>query len=215
MKKISSAVTSVVVAVGLVVAFGGGVAMATGHGPGKNHGPIGTPLSGTVTCTVHGTLVLSASGSMTVRANLTPMHGAACVASSGAKLRTGHFTSPLVFTSTTTTSPTSSTLTTSAPTCAPLPSGAVGDLMGGAIAWTSRPKVAASTGISFSGGTATTTAANGKFQVAYSTGSVTGGSFITTTGASLTMTSRQSVTQLQSRCESGKTVIAFTGTLTL
>ncbi len=231
MTKISSSATSIALAIGLVVAFGGGVATAQGRasekhqgatstsiGNGNSHRPAGKVLTGTVTCSVHGTLVLSASGSMTVRANLTPFHGAACTASSGAKLRSGHFTSPLVFTATTTTtSSTSSTSTTAGPGCAPLPSGAIGDLTGGAIAWNPRPKAAASTGISFTGGSATTTTVNGQlvFQVTYSAGSVTSGSFTGSTGASLTMTSRQSVTQLQSHCESGKTEIAFTGTLSL
>ena len=226
MKKISSSASAVALSVGLVVAFGGGVAMATGHGHGKHHGPpdtsfgygygygnphhhVGEVLLGTVTCKVHGTLVLDASGSITVRANLTPFHGAACVTSSGEKVRTGHFTSPLVFTSSTTTStPT---------TCPALPSGALGDLTGGAIAWNPRHKVAGSAGISFTGGSATTTNVDAKqvFQVTYSGGTVMSGSFTNASGATLTMTSRQSVTQLQSDCESGKTVIAFTGTLFL
>ncbi|MHB8826239.1 MAG: hypothetical protein ACYC5Z_01040 [Acidimicrobiales bacterium] len=55
---------------------------------------------------------------------------------------------------------------------------------------------------------------NGHLLVAYTSGSVASGSFAGGT-ATLSLTSRQTLAQLQARCESGRFVIAVSGMITL
>ena len=214
MKKISVTVASIALSLGLVVAIGGGVAMASGHGPGT-HGPTRASATGTATCTMHGIVIFAADGTVSVRGNITPSHGAGCTVTSSTnyvtKLRNGHFSSPLTSATVAPTSTVPSSSTT-AKTCAPVPSGSLPDLAKGTIAWNSRPKFAASTGISLTGGTATST--TGHLVIAYTSGSVASGSFANTS-VTLTLTSNQTLTQLQARCAGDRFVIAVHGTITL
>lgn len=212
-------------------------ASGTSHGPG-NHRPVAVVAIGSTTCNVHGTVVFDSTGNVTFKGNVTPLRGRACSSSGGTKLRVGHFSRPLsssVTPTTTTTTTTSTTTTTTSTTtttttlvgsgttttttvsCTPLPSGTLPDLSGGTIRWAPGPMVAPSVGISLSGGSASTitVGSNQYLQVTYSAGSVASGSFTNASGASLTLTSNQTVAELQSRCSSGNTVIAFHGTITL
>ncbi len=219
MKKISVTAASVALSLSLAVAIGGGVAVASGHGPGS-HGPTSVTATGTATCTMHGIVIFAADGTVSVRGNITPSHGAGCTvatttngATSVTKIRNGHFTSPL--TSAATPPPTSTVPSTSttAKTCAPVPSGPLPNLASGAIAWNPRPKFATTTGISLTGGSATGT--TGHLVFAYTSGAVGGGSFTTATGVTLTLTSNQTMSQLQARCAGDRFVIAVHGTITL
>ncbi|HSN02172.1 MAG TPA: hypothetical protein VLS91_01680 [Acidimicrobiales bacterium] len=97
--------------------------------------------------------------------------------------------------------------------CALVPSGALADLGNGTITWNPRPKFAPSSGISFSGGSASVSA-NQHLVIAYTSGSVASGSFAGAT-ASLSLTSRQTLSQLQARCAGDRFVIAVYGTITL
>lgn len=233
MKKLSVTTASITLSIGLVVALGGGVAMAHGHGHGPgSHGPSSASATGSATCNVHGIVVFAANGDVTFRGNITPSHGASCTSSSGTKLHTGHFSSPLTSattttttsTSTTTSSSTTSTSTTTTTTvvgatttttiaCTPVPSGALPNLGNGTITWNPRPKFAPSSGITLTGGSASVST-NQHLQITYTAGAVASGSFAGGT-ASLSLTSRQTLAQLQSRCESGNFVIAVVGTITL
>ncbi len=216
MKKISTTTASIAMSLGLVVALGGGVAMASGHS-GGSHKPTGALATGSVTCTMHGVAIFAANGSLTIRGNITPSHGAGCTGkdatSNTIKIRIGHFSSPLTNSTTTTVTPAPTSTVTQ--TCASVPNGTLPDLGNGTIVWNSRPKFAPSTGIGFTGGTASpSTSTNGHLLIAYTSGQVGGGSFMDGT-ATLSLTSRQTLAQLQSRCESGRFVIAVSGTITL
>jgi hypothetical protein len=198
MKKHSRLVAPLVISLSLMVAAGGGVAMAKGNsnnGNSQGHGPSHTVVgaTGSTTCNFHGQLTVGANGSLSINGNITPgkgLKGKACTSTGGAKIKTGHFTSPLVTatpttttTSATTTTTTSTTTTTVPPTtttvpsttttvaptttttvaaCTLLPVGALSNVSGGTIAWSPRPKSAPSVGLSLTGGSVSTVTIGGK-----------------------------------------------------
>lgn len=245
MKKHPKIIASIALTSGLVLALGGvAVAKGGGgHGNGSNHGHghggSGVVATGSPTCNFHGRVTVGANGAVSITGNITPKHGAACTSTGSARIRTGHFTSALVSatSSTTTTSSTTSTTTTSTTTtsstttstvltptttttvatCTLLPVGSLPDLSGGAIAWSPRPKFAPSTGIALTGGSVSTVTVNGDqyLQIAYTGGSVAGGSFTNASGATLTVTSNQTVSELAAECGSGGQTITVHGTITL
>jgi len=235
MKKYLLSAASVALCLGLVFAVGGA---ASAHGKGGSGGNAnssgkghhsGVVATGTTSCNIHGRLTIDSSGKVTIWGNLTPKHGKACSSTGGARLRTGHFSTPLTSapttttttTSTTTTSTTSTTTTTTTTlvgtttttmVCLPLPVGAVADVSGGTISWSPRPKVAASVGVALTGGTISevTVGAKQYLEIAYTGGSVASGSFAGSSGVSLQVWSNQSA----SSCEHSHT-ITFHGALTL
>lgn len=225
---------------GVAVAKGGNENHGNGsnNGHGHGHGHTGVVATGSTTCNFHGRVTVGANGALSITGNITPKHGAACTSTGGAKIRTGHFTSALVSatpptttttststttTSTTTTSTTTTTLltapttTTTVATCTLLPVGPLPDLSGGAIAWAPRPKAAPSSGIAVTGGSVSTVTVNGQqyLQIAYTGGSVANGSFANASGASLTVTSNQTLSELAAECGDGGHSIGVHGTITL
>jgi hypothetical protein len=259
-KKHPKLFASVALSIGLALALGGVAAAKgggneghgnsnNGHGHGHDHG--GVVATGTTTCRLHGRVIVGANGAVSITGNITPMRGPACSSNGGAKIRTGHFTSPLTSsttpttttttsttttvpgttttstTSTTTTTTTTSTTTTTLVTptsttttlasCQLLPAGALPDLAGGTIAWSPRPKSAPSVGIAVTGGSVSTVTIDGKqyLQITYTAGSVASGSFMTSSGVSLSLTSNQTLAELGSACVDGAHSIGVHGTLTL
>lgn len=261
MKKHSRLIAPMVLSCTLMLAVGGGVAMAKGgshggnghgngqqNGQGNGNGHTGVSATGTTTCNFHGQLTVGSNGSLSITGNITPgngMKGKACTSTGGAKIKTGHFTSPLVSTppptttttSSTTTLTTSTTLTTTTTTTTTVPAstttvpsttttvascsllhvGVLSNVSGGTIAWSPRPKSAPSVGISLTGGSVSIVTVGGRqyLQLAYSAGSIASGSFATSSGVSMTVTSRQTIASLGSACAGGSHSIAFHGTLTL
>jgi hypothetical protein len=146
----------------------------------------------------------NSAGIVAIRGNMTPHHVPACSDKGGTKLRTGHL------------SGLGSTAAIAGGLCSLLPGGSMPDLSGGTIKWS--PRVASSTGVALTGGSVTvvTVGSNSFLQVAYTGGSVAGGSFTNASGASLTATSRQTVAQLTARCADGPVGdIALKGSITL
>ena len=235
MKKHSRLIAPLVISLSLVFAAGGGVAMANGSshgGNGQGHSPghTGVAATGSTTCNFHGRVAVDSNGLLSITGNITPgkgMKGKACTSTGGAKIKTGHFTSPLTSTpppttttssSPTTSSPTtSSTTTTTVAACSLLPVGALSNVSGGTITWSPRPKSAPSVGIALSSGAVSMVTVDGEqfLQVTYSAGSVASGSFATASGAAMTLTSRQTVAELNSACAGGASSFAFHGTVTL
>lgn len=101
--------------------------------------------------------------------------------------------------------------------CSLLPVGALSNVSGGTITWSPRPKSAPSVGIALSSGAVSMVTVYGEqfLQVTYSAGSVASGSFATASDASMTLTSRQTVAELNSACAGGASSFAFHGTVTL
>lgn len=92
------------------------------------------------------------------------------------------------------------------------------DLAGGTIKWAPKGKVATSTGVALTGGSVSVVTINGDtfLQIAYTGGSVAGGSFINASGASFTATSKQDIAALTAECANGPVdAIALNGSLTL
>jgi hypothetical protein len=130
MKKYLLSAASVALSLGLVFAIGGaasahgkgsgGNGQGNGKSVGKGHGHSGIVATGTTSCNIHGRITISSSGKVTITGNLTPKHGKACTSTGGTKLKTGHFSSPLVSSPTTapttTTTEAGTTTTTAAPT---------------------------------------------------------------------------------------------------
>lgn len=201
-RKLITAGATVAFAIGVV---GSGVAVAQGKPPTAPGGPKPpATATGTTTCAYHGVLVADALGNIAIRGNMTPHHVPACSSKGGTKLRTGHL------------SDLASTTTITGGLCSLLPGAAMPDLSGGMIKWS--PRVASSTGIALTGGSASvvTVGSDTFLGVAYTGGIVAGGSFMNASGASLTATSRQTITQLTAECANGPVdAIALTGSLTL
>ncbi|HEV3213538.1 MAG TPA: hypothetical protein VGZ03_09110 [Acidimicrobiales bacterium] len=178
-----------------------------GHpGKGGHHSPV--VATGTTTCNFHGTLSAAAGATVSIAGNLTPhKHTKACTSSGGTKLRTGHLSrSPLAST------------TTTAGICSLLTGGTLPDVAGGTIWWSPKPKVAASTGVALTGGSVSVVTISGDafLQIAYTGGSVAGGSFTNASGGALTTTSRDDVAALTAACATGPVdSIAISGTITL
>jgi hypothetical protein len=106
--------------------------------------------------------------------------------------------------------------TTMTDLCTLLPGGSLPDLAGGTIKWA--PRTASSKGVALTGGSVSvvTIGTDTFLQIAYTDGSIAGGSFTNPSGASLTATSRQDTTQLAAACASGPLkVIAVNGSMTL
>jgi hypothetical protein len=198
MKKNLSVLAAMALSFGLVFAIGSGVAGAKGGNPhggpgsGKGHQHSGVVATGTTSCNFHGRLVVSSSGSVSITGNITPKHGKACTSTGGTKLKTGHFSTALTTTPTTTTTvaptttttvasttttttavttttvaPTTTTTvapttTTTVATCALLTAGTLSDVSGGTISWSPRPKVAPSVGVALTGGTITSVTVGSK-----------------------------------------------------
>jgi hypothetical protein len=101
--------------------------------------------------------------------------------------------------------------------CSTLASGAEPALSGGSVHWTPTAKVVASTGVSFPVGVGSIVMSGGNnfLEFSYAAGSVASGSFPNSGGSSLTVTSTQNTTQLQSKCANGLSSIAFKGSATL
>ena len=223
MQRHTRLIAPLVISLSLIVAAGGGVAMAKGNshgGNGHGHGPgqTGVSATGSTTCNFHGRVAVGSNGSVSITGNITPgkgLKGKACTSTGGAKIKTGHFTSPLTSTAPPTT--TTSTTTTTVVACALLPVGALSDVSGGTITWSPRHKSAPSVGIALTGGAVSTVTIDGEqfLQVTYSAGSVASGSFATASGVSITLTSRQTVAELNSACLGGASSFAFHGSLTL
>lgn len=196
-RKLITASTAVVFTIGVVGVVGGGVASAKG-GP-----PAPIAATGTTTCNYHGTLAVSATGTVTLRGAVTPHHVRACSSTGGTKLKTGHL-SGLASTATIT------------GICSILSGGSLPDLSGGTIRWAPKRTAASSTGVALTGGSLSvvTVGTDSFLQVAYTSGSVASGSF--TGGASMTATSRQTTTELTAECANGPVdAIGLTGSLTL
>jgi hypothetical protein len=203
MKKNLSVLTAVALSFGLIFAIGSGMASAKGGGTHGGSG-YGYGASGTTSCNFHGRLVVSANGAVSITGNITPKHGKACTSTGGAKIKTGHFSVPVA------SAPSATTFTTCTRS---LP-----DLSGGTIAWSPRPKVAASVGVTLTGGSVAPVTVGSKtyLKIVYLGGSVTSGSFINASGVSLTGTSNAPASAFTARCASGgKFTITFHGTLTL
>jgi hypothetical protein len=221
MKKNLSVLAAVALSFGLIFAIGSGMASAkggnthggSGYGNGHKHNPV--VLTGTPICNFHGRLVVSASGAVSITGNITPKHGKACTGPGGAKIKTGHFSVPAMSTPTTTTT-TSSTTTSTIATCTRL--GILPDLSGGTIAWSPRPKVAASVGVALTGGSVSTVTVGDKqyLEITYAGGSVASGSFAGASGVTLTVRSNAPASAITAKCASGGSfTITFHGTLTL
>jgi hypothetical protein len=148
-------------------------------------------------------LIADAIGKIAIRGNMTPHHVPACSNKGGTKLRTGHLSGL----------GSSATITG---LCSLLPGAPMPDLAGGTIKWS--PRVASSTGVALTGGSASvvTVGSDTFLRVAYTDGSVAGGSFTNASGASLTVTSRQDVAALTAECANGPVkAIAMNGSITL
>ena len=231
MKKVLYSVAAGALSLGLVLGVGaaasahghnnhGGNGQGQGQGSdhGKGHGHSGTVATGTTSCNFHGRITINASGNVSISGNITPKQGRACTSTGGTKLRTGHFSTPLMTTPTTTTTvPATTTSTTTLAACLPLPVGALSDVSGGTVSWSPRSKVAPSDGISLTGGTVSEVTFDGKqyLEISYTGGSVASGSFAGTSGVSLTVWSNQTVSELTEACSHGSHSISFHGTLTL
>jgi len=203
-RKLITAGTAMAFAIGVVGVVGGGVAFAHGGPPAAHGGPKApATATGATTCSFHGVLVANAAGRIAIRGNMTPHHVPACSSKGGTKLRTGHLSGL-------------ASSTTISGLCSLLPGAAAPDLSGGTIKWS--PRVASSTGIALTGGTASvvTVGSDTFLQVAYTGGSVAGGSFTNASGASLTVTSRQDIKALTAECANGAVnAIAVNGSITL
>jgi hypothetical protein len=197
-RKLVTASTAVVLAIGMVAIVGSGVASAKGGRP--------TPgtATGTSTCNFHGTLAVSDTGTVSVRGNLTPHHVPACSNKGGTKLKTGHLSGLA----------SSGTITG---ICNMLTGGSLADLSGGTIGWSPKHTAAASTGIALTGGTISTlVGTDSSLQVAYTGGSVADGSFMNASGVSLQATSQQTTAELTVECALGPVhSIPINGSLTL
>jgi hypothetical protein len=204
MKRLFVASTTAALALGIASLAGAGAAYAKGP---HHHPPV--VATGTTTCNFHGSLSAANGAAVSLAGNITPHNNTkACTSTGGSKLRTGHLGR----------APLSSGTTTTAGICSMLTGGTLPDLSGGTIHWSPRPKVAASTGVALTGGTVSVVTINGDtyLQVAYSGGSVAGGSFTNASGGSLTVTSRSDVAALTTACAAGPVdSIAVTGTITL
>ena len=170
--------------------------------------PIQRCFLGLRSCSIHGKVSfnppLKTGGSVASKVMVTGLLNVCSAASSGgARFNNGHL-SALVG-------------TLSANDCASLGSGTAPLISGGSIKWTPPSKVAMSTGISMPTGTGSvvTSGAKPHIQVVYSGGSIAGGSFSNSGATSLTMTSDQDSAQIQSRCTTGLSSVAFKGTATL
>ena len=150
-------------------------------------------------------LVADALGRVAIRGNMGPHHVPACTNTGGTFLRTGHV------------STLASTATITGGLCSLVASaGSIPNLSGGTIKWS--PRVASSTGVALTGGSVSlaTVGSDTFLEVAYSGGSVAGGSFANASGASFIATSRQTIAELTAACASGPVdAIALTGSLTL
>ena len=179
-----------------------GYGYGNGHGHGHHHGPTSVVATGLTTCNFHGKLTINSSGIVKISGNITPKHGGACTSTGGTKLKTGHFSTSL-------------TSTTSTTTLACPPVGALPDVSGGNISWSPRPKVAASVGVALTGGSVTDVTVGSKqyLAIAYTGGSVASGSFATTSGVKLTAQSNEPASA--TNCDSHSETITFQGTLTL
>ena len=200
MKKFLVSTAAATLSLGLVAVVGTGVASAKGR-------PTPVVATGTTICNFHGSLSAAAGATVSMKGNLTPHHGAACSSTGGTKLRTGHLLKNTLVSTATTTG-----------VCTLLAGGSLPDLAGGTIRWSPGPKVATSTGVAFTGGAVTvvTVGSDSFLQIAYSGGSVAGGSFTNASGATLTLTSRATVADLTTDCAAGPvTSLSFNGSLTL
>jgi len=184
-----------------LVGLAGSAALAAGGPPATHPGPKAPPTAtGVTTCNFHGVLVTDSSGNIHIRGNMTPHHVPACSSKGGTKLRTGHLSGLASSTSVT------------GGLCALLPGASLPDVSGGTIKWS--PRVASSTGVALTGGSTSvaTIGSNTYLQVAYTGGSVAGGSFANASGASLTVHSRQTIAALTAACAAGPvTAIALDG----
>lgn len=209
MKRISRLAVSAALSAGAIVGTGG-VALASGHGnpngKGATHKPSPTALAGTVSCNVHGAIVIGTNGYVRIHALLTPKKGAACTlnGSSGEKApRTGVLNFSVGSRSTTTTT------AASTPVCPTLPSLSGGT---GTVMWQPRAKVAR-TVFTLSTGEITSST-NLALSFEGTTDASTSFSFASA-GVSLTLTSRATAAALDNRCGGEFWVIPFTGTATL
>jgi hypothetical protein len=147
-----------------------------------------------------------ANPTVSIAGELTPHHVPACTGQSGKRrLQTGHVTGL-------------ASATTTTALCSLLSGGALPDLAGGTIKWSSHSRIADSTGVALSGGSVSvvTIGTDHFLQVTYAAGSVAGGSFVNASGASLTATSRSDITQLTAECAHGPlNTISIRGSMTL
>jgi hypothetical protein len=92
-------------------------------------------------------------------------------------------------------------------------------LFGGSVTWSPTGAAAPSTGISFPTGSAAVVTVNGVtfLQVTYFDGSVSGGSFFSAEGASISVTTTMNDAQLEDACTSSKGLasVKFAGTVVL
>jgi len=189
-------------AIALASLTGAGVAYANGG----HHAP--TVATGSTTCNFHGALSAASGATVSITGNITPhKHSRACTNTGGTRLRTGHVGRTPLASSTTTTG-----------ICSLLTGGSLPDLAGGTIRWSPPHKVAASTGVALTGGSVSVVAVGSDsfLQVAYTGGSVAGGSFTNASGGALTVTSRDDIAALTAACAQGPmSAISFAGTITL
>jgi hypothetical protein len=201
MRRYLLAAAAATLSIGIISVAGAGVAGA------KSHKPTAVVATGSTTCHIHGTLSAAAGAMIAFSGNITPSHGKACSSNGGTKLRTGHLKSGSLASTATTTG-----------VCTLLAGGTLPDVSGGTIAWSPRPKVAASTGVALTTGTVTvvTVGTDSYLQLAYSGGSVAGGSFTNASGGSFTATSNDTVATLTTECAAGPvSSISFHGSVTL
>jgi hypothetical protein len=201
MRTLKTVVAGGLLPIGMVLTLGVGVATA------KSATFTPVSLVGPVTCSVTGTVSFSpplqtggtVPSTVTVRASL---HKCTDTRAQGAKLTTGHVSG---LTGTTTTND-----------CATLLSGGVPDLSSGNANWSPTSKIVASSGISLTGGSATVVTGGKKstVQLSFSGGSVTSGSFAGES-PSVTVSSKQDTTQLNSRCVNGLSELGFKGSATI
>lgn len=187
----------------LAATLGVGVASATDHGEGA---PVA--FGGFTACAVSGKITFSPAlrnaATGTSSAKITVTLSACSNASQGGVTLTGGFLQGLVE-------------LVRPDACSTVIKGTMPFLSGGTVRWEPSSQVKPSTGISLPTGRGSLVTTGGKsyVQIAYSDGSVGGGSFANTRGTSVTIISTEDSTQLLSRCANGLSSVAFTGTATL
>jgi hypothetical protein len=184
---------------GLVITFGAGTAVAKGGSPGT--------FSGSTKCSVTGKLTfdppLTGLNNGTSEAKVSATLSGCTHATHGKiTLTGGHLKGLVGFVS--------PDNCTDVAINHVLPS-----LNGGSVAWTPTSEVTASSGISYPSGVAGVVTVNGVtfLQVSYFGGSVSQGSFATSVGSEITVTTSQNDAQLEGKCTSQKGLasVDFTG----
>jgi hypothetical protein len=184
---------------GLVTTFGAGAAVAKGGSPGTFSGSTKCSVAGKLTFTPPLTGLNNGTSEAKVSATLSK-----CTHATHGKitLTGGHLKGLVGF--------------VSPDNCTDVAINHVlPTLSGGSVAWSPTAEVTASSGISYPSGVAGVVTVNGVtfLQVSYFGGSVSQGSFATSVGSEITVTTSQNDAQLEAKCTSQKGLasVNFTG----